>query len=340
VVADPGRGTGDRGTLEELQRARREFQRALVELMYDRDSPRSFDRLAEVSAAIAEAVPGSGCATLFHAVRDLGQRHALAAAPASDDLKVLLGQVDRQLGHCLRASGAVSTGGGQEAFAVEPALLGPLLQALREALQGLPEDEPLGEPGCAEIVAGHHARSPDTPSDESVEPFEDFPAVDETRLERIRSQGQAEMARLARAFAALDGGPPPDTAATDSAGAHGDATLDPGFEAARARVGEVELWQQRAVEALAQAALEVQRVEQLVAAGASVPVAPTPDPPAGYVGRADATSPDLMGQLEQVSRAASAAIGNASTALLRQRRAVEELRDDLLLGSESQSRSP
>jgi hypothetical protein len=340
TVADPGPGTGDRGTLEALQRARREFQRELVELMYGRDSPRSFDRLAEVSAGIAEAVPGTGCATLFRAVQDLGQRHALATAPVSDDLKALLGRVDRQLGHCLRASGVVAAGNVQEAFVLESALLDPLLQALREALQGLPENGPHVEPGWAEAVAGHHARPPDTPPDEPVEPFEDFPAVDETRLERIRSQGQAEMARLARAFAALDGGSSPETAAADSAGADGDATLDPGFEASRARVGEVELWQQRAVEALAQAALEVQRVEQLVAACASVPAAPTPDPPAGYSGRADAMSPDLMGRLEQVSRDASAAIGNVSTALLRQRRAVEDLRDHLLLGSESQSRSP
>jgi hypothetical protein len=40
-----------------------------------------------------------------------------------------------------------------------------------------------------------------------------------------------------------------------------------------------------------------------------------------------------------MSQAVSASVGNASTALLRQRRAVEDLRD-LLFGMESQPRSP
>jgi hypothetical protein len=328
-------GTGERRAHEELQHARRAFQRVLVELMYDRDLPQSFGHLAEVSAGIAEALPGTGCAALFRAVEDLGQRHALAAIPASDDLKILLGRVDRQLGQCLRESGAAAAGGAPEAFSVEPALLDPLLQALREALQDLPDT---ATPGRPETVSGDRGPVPNPPSDEAMEDFDDFPVPDETRLERMRSQGQAEMARLARAFAALEGAPFPEAAVPDSAGTPAGASTDPDAEAVRARVDEVASWQQRAVEALAQAAREVQGLENLLDVNASEPMASAPDPSAGDRA-ANAMPSDLVERLEQATRAFSASVGDASTALLRQRRAVEELRD-LLFGPGSQSRSP
>jgi hypothetical protein len=171
-----------------------------------------------------------------------------------------------------------------------------------------------------------------------MEDFDDFPLPDETRLERMRSQGQAEMARLARAFAALEGTPVPETPVPDSAETHAGTSMDSGSEAVRAKVDEVALWQQRAVEALAQAALDVQGLETLLDVGAADRVSGAPDPSARDV-PAGAMPPDLVERLEQVSRAVSTSVGNTSTALLRQRRAVEELRD-LLFGSESQSRSP
>ena len=335
---EPVPGLGERGTLEELHHARREFQRVLVELMYDRDSSRSFSRLAEVSAGIAAALPGTGCATLFLAVQDLGQRHTRATIPVSDDLKALLGRVDRQLGHCLRTFGTAPAGTEQEAFAVESALLDPLLQAMREALPDLPDTALPQAPGFAETVSGHDERMPDDSSDEHGDGFEDFPVIDDTRLDRIRSQGQAEMARLAQAFAALEGGAAPETAAPDFAGTHAGAALDSGTDVTRAKVDEVELWRQRAVEALAQAALEMQGLEQLLAECPLVPVAQAPDPPVPE-DRAVTMPPDLGERLEQMSQAVSASVGNASNALLRQRRAVEDLRD-LLFGMESQPRSP
>jgi hypothetical protein len=334
VAPESGIGTGARRTHEELQHARRAFQRVLVELMYDRDSPQSFGRLAEVSAGIAEALPGTGCAALFRAVEDLGQRHALAAIPASDDLKALLGRVDRQLGQCLREFGA-EAGSAPETFSVEPALLDPMLQALREALQDLPDT---AAPGRPETVSVDHENMPSAPSDEAMDDFDDFPPPDETRLERMRSQGQAEMARLARAFAALEGTPFPETPVPDSAETHAGTSMDSGSEAVRAKVDEIALWQQRAVEALAQAALDVQGLETLLDVGASDHVSGAPDPSARDV-PAGAMPPDLVERLEQVSRAASTSVGNTSTALLRQRRAVEELRD-LLFGAGSQFRSP
>ena len=333
TLPDPVPGAGERGTVEELHHARREFQRVLVELMYDRDSSRSFGRLAEVSAGIAAALPGTGCAALFLAVQDLGQRHTLAAIPVSDDLKALLGRVDRQLGHCLRTSGMDSAGGEQEAFAVQSDLLDPLLQAMREALPDVPDTATPQAPGLAETVSGHDERMPDNALDEHGAGFEDLPVMDDTRLERIRSQGQAEMARLAQAFAALEGGTARETAPPDSAGTHAGAALDSGTEGTRARLDEVELWRQRAVEALAQAALEMQGLEHWLAECPFVPVAQAPED------RAVALPPDLGGRLEQMSQAVSASVGNASTALLRQRRAVEDLRD-LLFGMESQPRSP
>jgi hypothetical protein len=334
AALDSGNGRGERRTHEELQHARRAFQRVLVELMYDRDSPQSFGRLAEVSAGIAEALPGTGCAALFRAVEDLGQRHALAAIPASDDLKALLGRVDRQLGQCLRESGAAAEG-APEAFSVESALLGPLLQALREALRDLPDTAALGRP---ENVSVDHEPVPSPQSGEALEDLDDFPLPDETRLERMRSQGQAEMARLARAFAALEGTPFPETPVPDSAETHADRSMDSGSEAVRAKVDEVALWQQRAVEALAQAALDVQGLETLLDVGALDRVFGAPDPSTRDV-RVGAMPPNLVERLEQVSRAVSTSVGNTSTALLRQRRAVEELRD-LLFGAGSQSRSP
>mgnify|MGYP001063602910 CR=1 FL=1 len=335
VASDADTGTGERRGHDELQHARRAFQRVLVELMYDRDSPQSFGRLAEVSAGIVEALPGTGCAALFRAVGDLGQRHALAAIPASDDLKILLGRVDRQLGQCLRESGAAAAGGAPEAFSVEPVLLDPLLQALREALQDLPDT---AAPGRSETVSGDRGPVPNPPSDEAVDDFDDSPVPDETRLERMRSQGQAEMARLARAFAALEGAPFPENAVPDSAGTPAGASTDPDTEAVRAGVDEIASWQQRAVEALARAAREVQGLEQLLDVRASDHVPGAPDPSARDV-PVGAMPPDLVERLDQATRAFSASVGDASTALLRQRRAVEALRD-LLLGPGSQSRSP
>ncbi len=332
TLPDPVPEAVERGTLEALHHARRAFQRVLVELMYDRDSSRSFGRLAEVSAGIAAAIPGTGCARLFLAVQELGQRHSLAAIPVSDDLKAVLGRVDRQLGHCLRTSGTGSAQTEREAFAVESALLDPLLQAMREVLPGSPDTATLHAPGLAGTGSGHHERMPDDPSDEHGDDFEDVPVMDDTRLERIRSQGQAEMARLAQAFAALEGGTADETAAPDSAGTDAGAATDSGTEGTRARLDEVELCRQRAVEALAQAASELQGLEQWLAACPFVPVAQAPEDSAVAL----PTDPE---RLEKMSQAVSASVGNASTALLRQRRAVEDLRE-LLFGTESQSRSP
>jgi len=330
-------------SLELLQRARREFQGALVELMYGRDSGLSFGRLAQVSGEIATALKGGDCAALFAAVEDLGRRHAASVIPASDELKALLGRVDSQLGHCVRGSAAVSAGGTQAVLAVGSiAGIDALLQDVRKAVQGLSDAAPRGAPQASPGHDGHVAwgASEEQRKDrKGAQHSGESTGLEDVRLERMRSQGQAEMARLAQAFAALE-----EAATADEAPAQGypGPVLDGngvfGPEVLRARLGEVELRRRRAVDALAQAASAVRALERVFADDRPVPGSDVPGSSIGK-GIATAMAPDLVTRLDQATLAINASIGDASTALMQQHRAVEDL-DDLLSGEGFQPKSP
>jgi hypothetical protein len=111
-----------------------------------------------------------------------------------------------------------------------------------------------------------------------------------------------------------------------------------GPEVLRARLGEVELRRRRAVDALAQAASAVRALERVFADDRPVPGSDVPGSSIGK-GIATAMAPDLVTRLDQATLAINASIGDASTALMHQHRAVEDL-DDLLSGEGFQPKSP
>jgi hypothetical protein len=167
---------------------------------------------------------------------------------------------------------------------------------------------------------------PEDGEDEGPEPA----AQDDAALDRIRRKGGAEMARLAAAFAALDDAPPPGIAAgaPPEAGTASEP-LDT-LAGPRARAAEIAAWHQRVVDALTQAASQTQALEQVLdrlragPGSAGVGGMPPPAPGAPVAGIDQA-----LEELELLRLSLGAAIGNASAALLQQRRATQALQDRL-----------
>jgi hypothetical protein len=168
--------------------------------------------------------------------------------------------------------------------------------------------------------------SPEGEDDEGRETV----AEDEAALDRVRRQGGAEMARLAAAFAALDDARPPGTpagAAPETGTAPESSAMLAGV---RAQAAEIAAWHQRVVDALTQAALQTQALERVLdrlrtgpgPAGAGGVRPPVPGASAEGVDR-------VLEELEELRLNLGSAIGNASAALLQQRRAAQALQDRL-----------
>jgi hypothetical protein len=138
------------------------------------------------------------------------------------------------------------------------------------------------------------------------------------------------MARLAAAFAALDDARPPGIpagAAPETGTAPESSAMLAGV---RARAAEIAAWHQRVVDALTQAALQTQALERVLdrlrtgpgPAGAGGVPPPVPGASAEGVDR-------VLEELEELRLNLGSAIGNASAALLQQRRATQALQDRL-----------
>ncbi|AHF00294.1 hypothetical protein [Thioalkalivibrio paradoxus] len=202
------------------------------------------------------------------------------------------------------------------------------LQVVDDAVHVLPEL-------LAEI---REDRSPDTPvidivlriqaiRDQPPLPAEeDDPVPDaagEPDLERIRRKGAEDMARLAAAFAALDGDDARASAEDDEPVLWSPAEV----QAARAKLSELASWHQHAVAALTQAAGQLGTLEQLLTRMQQAPGSAAPSE-----GDADPETRECLDLLEQARLGLAGAIGNASAALLQQRRATQALQDRLDTG--------
>lgn len=153
---------------------------------------------------------------------------------------------------------------------------------------------------------------------------------DSDKLARMRRQGGAEMARLAAAFAALDG----DSEQARADSANGLPPAEAALEAALSRTAEVAAWHPRVVDALTQVAGHTQMLERVVArlrsgfGGAQAVGGPFSEP--GGEPPASGDDPgQALEELEQLHLAIGTAVGNASAALLQQHRAIKELQDRL-----------
>ncbi len=153
---------------------------------------------------------------------------------------------------------------------------------------------------------------------------------DSDKLARMRRQGGAEMARLAAAFAALDGGT--EQARADSA--NGLPPAEAALEAALSRTAEVAAWHPRVVDALTQVAGHTQMLERVVARlrsgfGGGQAVGGPFSEPGGEPPAYGDDPGQALEELEQLHLAIGTAVGNASAALLQQHRAIKELQDRL-----------
>ena len=163
-------------------------------------------------------------------------------------------------------------------------------------------------------------------------------AEDEAGLARMRRKGGADMARLAAAFAALEDGTRPLAEGAPEGG--GASALGPARGDARSPVGEIAAWHQRIVAALTQAAGEAQALERLVsrlrsALGTDTAGGPRERGEAGLPGAPGEDIQQALDELEQLRLTLGTAIGNASAALLQQRRATQALEDRLALDPEA-----
>jgi hypothetical protein len=223
------------------------------------------------------------------------------------------------------ARGAARAANAEAVQVVEDAVhvLPGLLEELRTG--GAPETP------VADIVLRIEAilaegSSPEGEEDEGPESV----VEDEAVLDRIRRQGGAEMARLAAAFAALDDVSPagiPGGAAQEAPRAVESSDT---LARARTRAAEIATWHQRVVDALTQAALQTQALERVLdrlrtgpgPAGVGGVQPPGSRVPAGGIDQ-------TLDELEQLRLNLGTAIGNASAALLQQRRATQALQDRL-----------
>jgi hypothetical protein len=194
----------------------------------------------------------------------------------------------------------------------------PLL--LDEVRAGGPADTPLADILLrAESVLAVEAE--DAVEEQPAPPDTDMPG-----LERMRSRGQAEMARLAAVFEALDGGAgPADRKHPESR--ESDLGGGPGvLQAAREQVAQLTDWQHRVVDALTRIAAQAQGLEAVI--GLLGSSAAEMSPRGTETGSGSRTA-DALEELRQLHKALSVAVGDASAAVLRQQRLTRELRDSL-----------
>jgi hypothetical protein len=268
--------------------------------------------------------------------------------PRNAVLAAAMGELFHNLRERARAGGAQRLGefaGVLESFI---AVLGPAGAADVEAVQvvedavnvlpGLLDELRTGaapETPLADIVLRIEAILAEGPGTRGEEDAGPEPAAqDEAALDRLRRQAGAEMARLAAAFAALDDAPasgiPAAAAPGPGTAAESGAASAAMFAGARARAAEIAAWHQRVVDALTQAALQTQALEQgldRVRAGLGPGAAGGPPPTPS--GASAAGVEHALDELEKLRLNLGAAIGNASAALLQQRRATQALQDRL-----------
>lgn len=251
----------------------------------------------------------------FHALRE---RARAGSAPR-------LGEFASVLESFIAARGAARAANAEAVQVVEDAVnvLPGLLEELRTG--GAPETPVADIVLRIEAILAEDA-SPEGEEDEGLAPV----VEDEAALDRIRRQGGAEMARLAAAFAALDDASPLGIAGGTAQEARTAAQSPDTLAGARARAAEIATWHQRVVDALTQAALQTQALEQVLdrlrtgpgPAGVAGVQPSGPGVPAGGIDR-------VLEELEQLRLNLGTAIGNASAALLHQRRATQALQDRL-----------
>lgn len=157
------------------------------------------------------------------------------------------------------------------------------------------------------------AQSAGSGADAAEDPPSAEPLPDAAELERIRRQGQQELARLAAAFAVIEDGSQRASAAETSAGSVASIADAP----RAADVARIAADQQRIMAALGLAGAELQAIERLgsaLAAGSDGSV----------VG---AASVGVAEELERARRVIGSALGEISDVVLDQRRWLAELQD-------------
>jgi hypothetical protein len=194
----------------------------------------------------------------------------------------------------------------------------PLL--LDEVRAGGPADTPL-----ADIVLRAEAVLAGEPGgvaeEDPLPPSQDLPG-----LERIRSRGQAEMARLAAVFEALDGGA--GSADRKPAGSRksgpGEGPTD--LRAAREQVAQLVDWQHRVVDALTRIAAQTQALEAVVGVLHSSAAETLQS---GTRTEAGIRASEALEELRHLHKGLGVAVGDASAAVLRQQRLTRVLQDAL-----------
>ena len=339
----------DTGLLDQLAQAVEGLDAQAVDaLAYDRDLLDSAVLGPGVTAA-----PGSLVEALKLRSRELavalgGWRQAMGD-PAG---LVLIGAGFRELREEARAGGALRVGEFAGILATFIAAQGTggnadaeTAQVIEDAVKVLPdllvEVRTAGAPDTpvADIVLRVEAILDELTPAEALEDGDAEPVgEDEASLAHIRRKGGADMARLAAAFAALEGetGPSPDAAPEEE---KGPVSASAGL-AARAPIGEILAWHQRIVGALTQAAREVQTLEEVVsrlrsALGTDAACGAREGGEGGVPGSRSEDVQQALDELEQLRLALGSTLGNASAALLQQQRTTQALEDRLATGPEA-----
>lgn len=287
------------------------------------------DRVAVLDAVVSDlreaslegcSIPGNTAAieSIAHGFRVL-REHASEVAPRLGEFARILEYfvtASRTAGNCMDAEAAQVV---EDAVNVLPGLL----TEVRSASAAITP--------VADIVLRVEAIIEEGFEDPVIEPESAGSQVEDSdKLARMRRQGGAEMARLAAAFAALDG-------YAEQASADTDSTLPPAeaaLKTALVRTAEVAAWHPRVVDALTQVAEHTQMLERIVArlrSGFRGGLAAGGQLPATGGGLPESRD-DLertLGELEQLHLAIGTAVGNTSAALLQQHRAIKELQDRL-----------
>ncbi len=210
---------------------------------------------------------------------------------------------------------------GREALQLIEDAIGVMPLLLDEVRAGGPADTPLADIllRAESILAGESEEA----ADEAPAP----PDADVPGLERIRSRGQAEMARLAAVFEALDGGAGSADRKHPASGGSGAGDVSGDLQAAREQVAQLTDWQHRVVDALTRIAAQAQGLEAVI--GLLGSSAAETLPPGSRAGSESPRTADALEELRQLHKALGVAVGDASAAVLRQQRLTRELRDSL-----------
>lgn len=207
---------------------------------------------------------------------------------------------------------------GQEALQVIADAIEVMPLLLDEVRAGGPADTPLADIvlRAEAVVSGEPQAGEEEPSPSSSS---DLPG-----LEEIRSRGRAEMARLAAAFEALEGGAGPAGRAEERSRTPSPEPTPAGLGAALTQATELADWQHRVVDALTRIADQAQALEAL-AGRLPAPAAAAGGSNAG----AGSGAGVALDELQQLRHALGEAVGDASAAVLRQQRLTRMLQDSL-----------